>query len=709
MLTFSASLSVASPPSAALDVPKASAAPVIDGKLDDPAWEIALKLSNFRTFKPDFGKDPSQNTEAYVLCDAGNLYFAVRAYDKSPEKIKASISKRDGMFQDDYICILIDAFNNRQEAYGFLVNPRGVQGDGVMNASGNLEATFDTIWYSKGQIDDQGFTVEIRIPLKSIRFPSKKTVTMGLVVIRQQVRTSESSSFPALHPEQGGILLQTQPVSLTGLKYKRVVELLPALTHSQRYGQDAGALRRNENKSDLSLTAKVGLTSEITVDGTYNPDFSQIEADAGQVDFNLRYALYYPEKRPFFLENNDIFQFAGAIQDTPLVSIVYTRTIVDPAFGFKVTGKLGPKNMIAAIYSRDDVPYSAVDTHPDFSILRFKHGLAGDSYVGGFYTAKSQSPGFNRVAGSDGRIRLSAASVAEYHLFGSFTRPRGPGTTLNGYAAALKYSYDTRTVHLETSYQEISKNFEVDTGFLTRTGLRSLNLFSMYTFYPKSSFFQKIEPFYWSQHKYDTFFNMFETLNLFTLRFNLPRSSEFRLDGLLANEVYLGKKFNRSAFGFQGFTQLSKQIYLNCLFRRGGEIFYDPTSPYQGFGNTASLALDYQATQKLDLLLSLVTNDFYRESDKAKIYSYAIVRSRSTYQLNKYLFFRAILEYNDFRKRMTVDTLVSFTYIPGTVMHIGYGSAFEQLAWNGREYVSSRRFLETQRGLFFKVSYLWRF
>ena len=138
--------------------------------------------------------------------------------------------------------------------------------------------------------------------------------------------------------------------------------------------------------------------------------------------------------------------------------------------------------------------------------------------------------------------------------------------------------------------------------------------------------------------------------------------------------------------------------------------FYDPASPYQGYGNTGSF-VSYQspATQKLDLLLSLVYNDFYRESDKAKIYSYAIIRSRNTYQLNKYLFLRAIFEYNDFRKRMTVDTLVSFTYIPGTVMHIGYGSAFEQLAWNGREYVSSRRFLEMQRSLFQSFVPLARF
>ena len=182
----------------------------------------------------------------------------------------------------------------------------------------------------------------------------------------------------------------------------------------------------------------------------------------------------------------------------------------------------------------------------------------------------------------------------------------------------------------------------------------------------------------------------------------------FRLEGILASEVYAGGRFDRNAIGVRTQTQLTKQFYLEGFYRRGGAIYYDPDAPYQGYGNRAMLFLQYQPVEKLDFGLSYTYSDFYRRSGKQKVYDYGIIRSRNTYQVNKYLFLRAIFEYNTFRERLTVDTLASFTYIPGTVVHIGYGSAYERLGWNGFEYVESDRFLETQRGFFFKVSYLWR-
>jgi len=694
---------------APLEAPKVEKAPIIDGKLDDAVWQSALRLADFKTWQPDFGKEARQKTEAYFLYDAENFYVAFRCYDSEPNKIKATITKRDTMFQDDYAGFLLDTFNDRQDAYGFMINPLGIQGDGIINPDGNLQPSLDLVWYSKGQIDEQGYTVECRIPLQSIRFPNKKTIIMGMFFFRQLVRYSEMASVPAFFPDKGSVLAQSQPISVTGLKYKRVVEILPAVTHTNRLAIQEGKLRRDEKWTDFSLTTKVGLTSDLTTDAAYNPDFSQVESDAGQVDFNLRYALFFPEKRPFFLEGNDYFRFAGNTEDAPFVAVVHTRNIIDPVFGLKLTGKFAGKNAIAAIYARDDLPGDPVDVHPDFSILRYKRALKDDSYIGGFYTDKEQGGGFNRVVGSDGRIRLSRASFGEYHLFGSFTQAPDSGSTVDGLALGLRYQYGTRKVILDIGYQEVSQDFRVDAGFVTRTGLRNLALFSMYSIYPKSKFFQRIEPFYWSYHLYDTFYKTFETYNLFTLRFQLPRSSQFRIDAILGNEAFVGQKFNRSGFGVQAFSQLLKQIYLEGHYRRGEMIFYDPDTPYQGYGNRAEFALEYQPGEKLDFFLSLTYTDFYRRSDKQKIYDYAIYRSRNTFQVNKYFFLRAIFEYNTFRDRLTVDTLLYFTYIPGTVVYIGYGSAYQKLEWTGTGYIASNDFLETQRGFFFKVSYLWRF
>jgi hypothetical protein len=697
---------------APLEAPRAERPPVIDGKLDDPVWQSALRLTDFKTWEPDFGKEPSQKTEAYFLFDAENFYIAFRCYDTEPNKIKAVISRRDDIFQDDYAGVFIDTFSDGQNAYAFLVNPLGIQGDGLLNASGNLEPSMDMVWYSKGQIDDQGYTVELRVPLQSIRFPSGKTVVMGMFFFRQFVRSSEMASVPPYSPDRGAVISQGQPISLTGLRYKRVVEILPAVTHASRLAIQEGELRRDEQRTDFSLTAKVGITSDLTSDTTYNPDFSQVESDAGQVDFNIRYSLYFPEKRPFFLEGNEYFQFAGNTEEAPLVAVVYTRAIIDPILGFKLTGKFGVKNTIAAIYAKDELPDDLSDDpavmRPDFAIARYKRTFRGDTYIGGFYAGKEQGGGFNRVAGSDGRIRLSRTSIAEYHVFGSFTREPGSGSTDDGLALGLRYYYSTQKVNLDIGYQDLSRDFRVDTGFVMRTGLRRLAAFAMYSFYPKSSFFQRIEPFYWSYHLYDTFYKTFETINLFTLRFQLPRSTQFRIDGILGNEAYVGEKFNRNAIGFQAYSQLVKQVYFEAFYRRGGSIFYDPEAPYQGYGNRAMASVDLQPTEKLDFLLSLTYTDFYRESDKQKIYDYAIYRIRNTFQVNKYLFLRAIFEYNTFRDRLTLDGLISFTYIPGTVFYLGYGSAFERLEWTGAEYITAGAFRETQRGLFFKISYLWR-
>ena len=687
---------------------QALAPPVIDGRLEDAVWASALKFTDFKTYKPDYGKEPSQKTEAYFLFDPENLYVAFRCYDTEPGKIKANISKRDDMYADDYVAFCLDTFSDAQNAYLLMINPLGIQGDGLMNSVGNADPSMDFVWYSKGQIDDQGYTVECRIPVQSIRFSGKKTVIMGMAFVRQIVRLSENSCCPPIFPGKGSLISQLQPVSITGLKYDRVVEILPALTHSDHSAMEDGRLRRDLRQTDFSLTAKVGLTSDLTADATYNPDFSQVESDAGQIDFNIRYALYYPEKRPFFMEGVEFFQFAANPEDSPLRAIVYTRTIIDPVFGLKATGKLAPKSTIAAIYAHDELPGDPVDRYPDFGIVRFRQSLKDDSYLGGFYTSRFRGNGFNQVGGMDGRFRLTGSSVAEYHLFGSFTRRPGEEATTNGHAMSLYYNYGTRSVYTGASLQDISKYFQVDSGFVTRTGISRLASLFMYAFYPKSRFFQRIEPFYWGEHVYDKFFGTFETINVFVLRFWLPRNSMFRVDGLLGNEVYAGRKFNLDSYRIRLETQLTKHLYLQSMFRRGGLIYYDPNDPYQGYGNQAQLSAEYQPLEKLAVGLSYTYIDFYRKADRQKVYDYGIVRSRNTFQVNRYLFVRAIFEYNTFYRRLTTDGLISFTYIPGTVIHLGYGSAYEKWEWTGREYVESRRFLETQRGFFFKVSYLWR-
>lgn len=692
------------------EIYKTTETPTIDGKLDEPMWQKALKITGFKTFKPDYDREPSGRTEVFMAYDQENFYFGFRCYDKDPRKIKASLTRRDNMFEDDFVGVVIDTFRDRQSGYGFLINPLGIQGDGMMNIEGDLDSSHDMVWYSKGFIDDQGYTAECRIPFKSIRFPGKKEIVMGIGCFRNFVRQSETASFPPFSPEGGGFLSQFLPVSISGIKYKRIVEALPAFTHTHRSSLQQGIMETDTRRSEFSLTAKVGLTPELTLDGTVNPDFSQIEADAGQVDVNLRYALFFSEKRPFFLEGNEIFQFAGNTEDAPLWYIVHTRNIIDPAFGFKLTGKLGRRSTIAGIFAQDEYSNGDRLDEASFSIFRVRHTVGKDSYLGGFYTSRydRSAGGFNRIFGGDGRIRLYKTGLAEFHLLGSDTKTGEMDAKTSGHAAALRFSHDTRKFIVDMGIQDISEDFRIDTGFLTRPGVTRLALFSMYRFYPKSKLFQRIEPFYWSYHLYDKHSDLWETFNLFTLRFQLPRQTMLRLDYILANEVFSGRRFTTSGLGFQGHSQICKQLYLYAFFRHRQAIYYDSEVPFGGKSSQASLDIIYQPVEKLNCSLELNYADFYRDDNGQKVYDYTIIRSRNTFQVNKYLFFRGIVEYNAFYKKWFLDFLASFTYIPGTVIHMGYGSAFEKIRWQDSEYVPADRYRESNRSLFFKVSYLWR-
>ncbi len=699
-------------PSSPLVLVPAAAAPVIDGKLDDAIWSGALKFDAFKTFKPDSGKDPSQRTEAYVSYDAENLYFAFRCYDTEAGKIKSSVSKRDSIMQDDVVAVILDMFNDKQSGLFLMLNPLGIQADGTMNVQGNVDVSYDAVWFSKGVIDDKGWTVEARIPLQSIRFPNKKTLTMRAFFLRWITRTSEQASYPPLDPNNSNILAQGQAIDVSGLHYHRVAELIPAVTYRGIREAQNGAMVQTEAtkfKDVTSLTGKFGITSDLTMDGTYNPDFSQVEADAGQIDINLRYANFYPEKRPFFLEGQDLWQFGGMMEEAPLQALFYSRTIVDPAYGFRLTGKVSALDTVAAIYAKDNLPGDTVDVHPDFTIFRYKHAMNGDTYIGGFYTGRESGSVFNRVGGLDGRFRLGQPSVLSFHLFGSLTRRESGDPTNKDHALGIEYTYNTRKWVFDLGYQDISKDFQVDSGFVTRTGLRRLGAFIEYEIYPKSAFIQKIEPFYWGYQLYDTIYNMWETFNLFTARFYLPRSTQIRFDAVAADEVFAGQRFRRSGAGMQLQSQIVKRLYVQVFARWTGAIYYDPAAPYQGYGGRIQAGLDYQPTEKLDISLSVAFEDFRRSLDHTKIYDYTILHNRNTFQLNKYLFLRVIPEYNLYYKRLTVDTLASFTYIPGTVFYVGYGSAYERVEWNGADYIQANRFLQTKQGFFFKISYLWRF
>ena len=688
---------------------KSDSPPVLDGVLDDAIWKQSPHETGFKTWTPDYGKEMQQDTIVYYAYDRENLYFAFRCLDSRPELVKASVTSRDKVSADDWICINLDSFNDQQSLYALYVNPLGIQGDSRFEA-GKEDFDVDVVWYSSGKIDSEGYAIEMKLPFKSIRYIRSEPVEMGIIFERRVSRLSEAGTYPPLDPAQGpNFLTQTRILVFEDIKHYTLLELLPAFTYGKTSIREQGGLKAQKARQDLSLTTKYGLTSELILDGTVNPDFSQVESDAGQVDFNQRYALYYPEKRPFFLEGREKFFFAANEEGDPLGAVIHTRTIVDPFLGFKIDGKLSRKDTLASIYALDELPQepAAGKKYAHFAVVRYKHALSNDSYLGGFMTGRFDDGRANSVAGTDGQIRLTPGSTAGYHVFWSRTDAGADAEPSDGHAVGLQYRLETRDWIVNLAWQDLAENFETEAGYLTRNGISRLKAGFLRMLYPKSKLLLRLDPLIHLNLIRDKLSGLYETDDSADLRLMLPRNTVLQIGGKYASEVFLDEKFQRSGLRARARTQFSKRLYLSLAYNYGQKIRY-VENPYQGRGNDHSAALIFLPSENLHLELTLAHSDFTRSIDAQKEYDYTIVRSLNTYQVNKYLFFRAIVEYNSFRKRLVTDLLASFTYIPGTVIHVGYGSSYEKLEWMDGAYVPSDRFLETKRGFFFKASYLWR-
>ena len=692
--------------------------PVVDGRLDDPVWREAPSVSGFETFIPDFGREPSERTTAWMAYDAENLYFAFKCYDREPGKIKAAVANRDTIRTDDFICINLDSFNDQQSLYAFYVNPLGIQTDSRF-ASGQEDLSVDFVWSSAGRLDPDGYSVELRIPFKSIRYAGKARVEMSIFFERRISRLSEHGSYPPLDPKRGyAFLTQMMPFELLDIKNYTLLEVLPAFTYSQRHdrSEETGDLVRQDPARDLSLTAKYGITPQLILDGTVNPDFSQVEADAGQVDVNLRYDLYFPEKRPFFLEGSEMFLLAGTIEGDPLQSVVYTRTIIDPRLGFKLSGKIGRRDTVASILALDEAPslepgFSGTERYAGSAIVRYKRSLSGDGYLGGFYTGREWNGGSNQLAGLDGQFRLGPSSLLGVHGFGSRTRPgrdAGDGAErANGSALGLDYLYDTRNLGVSLGFQSVSRGFETASGYLTRNGLTRFRAAVLPRLYPKSRVFRKLTVQAAGSVLKDLWSGLYEGDGGLTLQLLLPGNTTAAVSGVLASEIFLARRFDTSGWQAVLQSQVTKKLSVRAQFRGGRKIGYE-ANPYQGTGSAALGTVTYLPSDKLNVSLSLTYSDLYRDGTAEKVFDYTITRGRLTYQVNRYLFFRGIVEYNAYWKELLTDFLASFTYIPGTVIQFGYGSLYNRLEWREGGWVAADRFNEMTRGLFFKASYLWR-
>ncbi|MCU0459670.1 MAG: carbohydrate binding family 9 domain-containing protein [Bacteroidales bacterium] len=690
---------------------KTETPPVIDGILDEEFWKSSQCLSGFKSFIPDFGKELPFNTIVWLAYDEENIYFAFKCYDNEPGKIKASVDSRDKIRQDDWVCVNLDSYNDQQTLYCIYANANGIQMD-TRFAAGNEDLGVDLVWYSAGRINDDGYTVEMQLPLKSIRFSNKEPVMMSAFFERYVSRTSTHVSFPELDPAKGYAFFgQMQSIQYDGVKHYALLEILPSVTYSYKGEQVEGKMTATENKPDAGLTIKYGITSQLILDAAINPDFSQVEADAGQVDANLRYQLFYPEKRPFFQEGNENFKIGstGSSPMDPMGALVHTRNIANPIAGVKLSGKIGSKSYISILYAADRVPETDNDLYGNYShfpVIRYKRSLRDDSYLGVLATSVINSGINNYVGGADGNLRLNKSTMLEFHSLLSSNIDGTEESNISGHALGVNILSDQRNLTYAVALKEISENFISQTGYIDRTGITIMSGSVTPKLYPASEIFRRIDIGIFTGQLRDNIYDLWETTNSLSVTNWIGGTVRTKIQYNYSTEIYQGEKFNTSGLQFTMTGTAGTRFDGTISYRRRNAIYY-PES-LQGYGNVFAGEIRYLPLEKLHTQLSVTFQDLYDDSDSEKIFDYLLLRGRVTWQLNRYLFLRSIVEYNDYRKSVSTDFLASFTYIPGTVFHIGYGFLSEYRTWNGMNYIEGERLTAMKRGFFVKLSYLFR-
>ena len=454
-----------------------------------------------------------------VWYSATAIHFGIHAFERHGA-VRATLADRDKISSDDNVQILLGTFHDGRQATVFAVNALGVQADGtIVESNSKQSASFggstlardptdlspDFVYQSKGHVTDDGFVVEVRIPFKSLKYQSAAEQSWDLNVVRQEQHSGHEDSWaPA---RRAGLSFLGQSGSLDGLTDLRrglVVDVNPELTQRTSglprlqqavpqagWGYDAG-------RPEIGGNGRWGITNNLTLSGTVNPDFSQIESDAGQLGFDPRSALFFAEKRPFFLEG--IEQFA-----TPH-SLIYTRRIVQPRIAAKLTGKFAETNVAFLSAVDDDAASASRADHPVYNLLRVQRDLGGSSKLGVVYTDREEGSSYNRVANVDGSYLFGGIYALQAQYAQSFTRQgalevNAPlwhlGLNRNGKNLALGYSLDG-----------VHEDFVAGSGFITRGGVVNGSLDQRYTVFGKpGALFEAVtfNPGYFSTWRYQSF------------------------------------------------------------------------------------------------------------------------------------------------------------------------------------------------------------
>ncbi|MFH1687532.1 MAG: DUF5916 domain-containing protein [bacterium] len=711
----------------------------IDGSLDDSGWRQAAQASNFSEHEPGDQVKPPVDTKVYLTYDEDHIYVGWKVYD-DPAKVRATVCGRDRIHSDDNVGFFVDTYGDATWAYTMNCNPFGIQYDALWSAGNGEDDGYDLIWESKGHLTDFGFEVEMAIPFSSLRFPNKEVQTWKVDFWRNHPReTRREYSWAAYDRDESCWPCQWGSVTgIQGVKPGRGVEILPSvLAYQSGVRRDSRMVNDNPD-GEVGVAVKYSVTSDITAELTYNPDFSQIEADATQIDVNSTTALSYQERRPFFQEGSDLFQ--------TVFGAVYTRSINDPQVAAKVTGRLG-RTSFAYLGARDEHTPVILPLHQHSAfvqngrssnnVFRLKQTVAENSHLGLLVTDRRlDDGGSNTLLSFDGSLRLSKYYSVIWQGVATHTKEPDDTTMTAGYpgyygatfdqgahtlhydgesywgdAAYFGINREDRNFDIDLAYLHKSPTFRADNGYQPTNDRKKVQFYGGYSLYFDRGIFQRIHPNLTLAHEWDYAGDLNQQY--------LDLQAEVQLS---VASISIHPWYRKSAESYRGVEYTNLWLIHNCFsstptgwLALGGGVTYSHNIAYgdqiKGKETMLSAWLDLRPTSRL-----FVENWFnYAHGDSLEgggtIYDGYTVRSRGTYQFSRELALRLVVEYDDFGKVWSVDPLLTYQINPFSVLYAGSSYGYDGLPvtiGSDDRYVIGRDWQLSRRQFFLKLKYLFQ-
>jgi len=710
------------------DIPRIDHSPKIDGILSVGEWDNATAINVNIETEPGYNTVAEVSTKAFLMEDGDVLYVAFVAEDDDIDQVRAFFRDRDGIWRDDRVGVVLDTFNDERRAYEFFVNPFGVQADRIYDdVNRNRDDSWNAIWQSAGKLNDKGYIVEMAIPFKQLRFsPNQERQTWGIDLVRNYPR--DRSNRIANNPQDRDISCYLCQIGklrgMSNLKTSRNLEVIPTLTSTAIQTRDPAAGNWNSQAvdPDAGVDVRWGITQDIYLNATLNPDFSQVEADRAQLDINNTFSLFFPERRTFFLDGADYF-------DT-FEDLVYTRNIANPDYGIKLTGKTG-RHTYGLLTANDEstsflIPRalsssvaSLGEFESDVAIGRYRMDIFDNSTIGAVFTNRSGAGYDNTVMSIDSVLRPTekdTLSLQATHTTSDYPHQIQTDfdqrSNLSDDSLRLEYRHNDERWDWRVGYTDVGKDFRADLGFINRADYKFFVSTLGYTWRADGdSFFTRIRvALDYDVTEDQSGLKLEEETEMFI---NLDGPLQSFFNGLFGksktywNGQYFDEQFNQVVIGFAPTPSLRISTQIRY------EDVVDFANTRLGHSKRYRPSIDYQLGQHVEFSLSHTLQKF--DVAGGRLFTANLSNLRTTYQFNAKSFLRFTLQ-NSYNKRdqglynnkvqsrsksLTTQLLYSFRFTAATRFFIGYSdAAFQDDSLNSVEPIN--------RTLFAKFSYAWQ-